>query len=378
MVGVEGKTLSAVKSTLDREWVPTPGGARFWSRPTLRAMILDDVYKPHTFEELKKLVSPEVTSRLDPAKCYGVWWYNRRRILERRVSEPSENGGVYRRRRKVTEKPREKWIGVPVPDAGLEREVLEAAREAIRDNRKTSNAGHRFWELSGGVSRCAECERSLVTSVSYGRKKAPYFYYVCPQNYEHHWGTCPSTKCHRAKDLEERVWSLVSGLLKDPERLRVGLERAIEEEFRSRGKNPEGQMRAWLDKITEADTERRGFLRLAAKGRMTESELDEALAELEETREIAKKELETLQRSTERAAELERDKDILLERIASTAPKRIDRATPEERHQAYRTLQLSVSVHADGPLEVSGAFTDVLELESTSSSPSVTTNTSWC
>jgi hypothetical protein len=50
----------------------------------------------------------------------------------------------------VTEKSREKWIGVPVPDAGLEREVVEAAREAIRDNRKTSNAGHRYWELSGG------------------------------------------------------------------------------------------------------------------------------------------------------------------------------------------------------------------------------------
>jgi hypothetical protein len=104
----------------------------------------------------------------------------------------------------------------------------------------------------------------LVTSVSYGRKKEPYFYYGCPRNYEHHWSTCPSTKCHRAKVLEEQVWTLVLGLLKDPERLRVGLERAIEEELRSRDKNPEGQIRAWLDRITEFDAERRGFLRLAA------------------------------------------------------------------------------------------------------------------
>ena len=91
------------------------------------------------------------------------------------------------------------------------------------------------------------------------------------------------------------MWYLVSGLLKDPERLRIGLERAIEEELRSRDKNPEGQMKVWLDKIAEVDAERRGFLRLAAKGRMTESELDEALAELEGTCEIAKKELEALQ-----------------------------------------------------------------------------------
>lgn len=232
MIGVEGKTLSAVKTTLDHERVPTPGGARFWSRPTLRALILDDVYKPHTFEEIKELISPDVASRLDRTRCYGMWWYNRRHIVEKRVSEPGENGRIYRRRRKVTEKPREEWIGVTVPDAGLEREVVEAAREAIRNNRKTSNVGHRFWELSGGVSQCAECGRSLVTSVSYGRNNKPYFYYVCPRNYEHHWGACPSTKCHRAKELEERVWSLVSGLLKDPERLRAGLERTIEEELR--------------------------------------------------------------------------------------------------------------------------------------------------
>jgi hypothetical protein len=136
-------------------------------------------------------------------------------------------------------------------------------------------------------------------------------------------------------------------------------------------------MKVWLDKITEVDAERRGFLRLAAKGRMTESELDEALVELEETREIVKKELEALQRSVERAAELERDKDILLKRIVSTAPERIEGATSEERHQAYRTLQLSVSVYAEGLLEVSGAFTDVCDLESTSS-PSGTMNRSWC
>ena len=31
MVGVEGSTINAVKKTFDREGVPTPGGARFWS-----------------------------------------------------------------------------------------------------------------------------------------------------------------------------------------------------------------------------------------------------------------------------------------------------------------------------------------------------------
>src|SRR5215213_2483392 len=119
MVGVEGKSLSAVK------------------------VILDDVYKPHERVDIEELVtegilSPEVASRLEESRRYGIWWYNRRRILEKGISEVGKDGRIYRRRRKTSLKPREEWIAVPVPDAGLEREVVEAAREAIRHNRKTS------------------------------------------------------------------------------------------------------------------------------------------------------------------------------------------------------------------------------------------------
>jgi len=375
MVGVEGKSLSAVKVILDREQVPTPGGARFWTRATLRALILDDVYKPHERVDIEELVtegilSPEVASRLEESRRYGIWWYNRRRILEKGISEVGKDGRIYRRRRKTSLKPREEWIAVPVPDAGLEREVVEAAREAIRHNRKTSNAGHRFWELSGGISQCAECGRRMVTSVSTGRRGKRYFYYVCPRNYEQRWGACSSTKCHRAGDLEGYVWSLVSGLLKDPEHLRIGLERAIADERRSCGADPEVQERLWLDKLAEVDRKRSGFQDMAAEGLITFEELRAKLASLEETRETVKTELEVLRSGAERAAELERDKDALLDRLAAKAPERIDHATPEERHQIYNVLRLSVSVRADGALEVTGAFTDVLDSENTSRSTS--------
>jgi hypothetical protein len=50
--------------------------------------------------------------------------------------------------------PREEWIGVPVPDSGIPREQVLAARQAIENNEKTSNWGRRFWELTGGVLRC--------------------------------------------------------------------------------------------------------------------------------------------------------------------------------------------------------------------------------
>ena len=60
MVGAEGRPMNAVKKAFDREEVPTPGGAGFWYQTYLRRMIRDDVYRPHTFEEVAEMVTPEV------------------------------------------------------------------------------------------------------------------------------------------------------------------------------------------------------------------------------------------------------------------------------------------------------------------------------
>jgi hypothetical protein len=58
--------------------------------------------------------------------------------------------------------------------------------------------------------------------------------------------------------------------------------------------DPEAEHKHWLEKLSEVGEERRGFLRLAAKNRITDEELDEELAALEETRRLAERELATL------------------------------------------------------------------------------------
>jgi site-specific DNA recombinase len=90
MVGAEGDSLNGVKKTFDREGIPTPRGSRYWGNTFIQRVVTDDVYKPHTFEEVKALVSPEVASHLDPDKSYGVWWFNRRRRTEKQGSEITE------------------------------------------------------------------------------------------------------------------------------------------------------------------------------------------------------------------------------------------------------------------------------------------------
>ena len=97
------------------------------------------MYKPHSLEEVAVLVSPQVASRLDSERSYGVWWYNRRDAQRTRVLNENLVGEQrYVTRTRYVKKPREEWIAVPVPDAGVPKEDVERARDALRHNEKCS------------------------------------------------------------------------------------------------------------------------------------------------------------------------------------------------------------------------------------------------
>src|SRR5215204_4104598 len=52
MVGMQGRPINAVKRAFDREGVPTPGAAAYWSTKTIRNVVLNDSYKPHSAKEI--------------------------------------------------------------------------------------------------------------------------------------------------------------------------------------------------------------------------------------------------------------------------------------------------------------------------------------
>lgn len=151
MVGVEGMTLNAARCALEREGIRSPSGRKGWSRQYLRDCINDDVYLAHSFGEISTLVSSEVAAVLDSSQSYGVWWYGKERHTYAQRREISSDGTLrYRKTKKSVPAPREEWIAVPVPDADIPQEWVFAAREAIKDNQWSSNAGDKVWELSGG------------------------------------------------------------------------------------------------------------------------------------------------------------------------------------------------------------------------------------
>lgn len=367
MIGVDKLALNAVKRTLEAEGVRTPSGNRRWHTRGIRELVLSDIYRPHAYREIEGLVSPAVAATLDPGKRYGVWWFNRERVARRRVAETSPNGRVYREKVKATTRPREEWIAVPVPDSGIPREVVDAAREAIANNKPTSSNGDRFWELSGGIFRCGVCGSRMRTNVTRKATKL-YFYYLCRRHHEER-DACPNRKVYRADKVEPDVWELVSELLQDPQQVRDDLERMIERERDGLRGDPEREAKAWFEKLSEVDQERRGYLRLAAKGRITDEDLDMELAELEETRRTAERELEALRSYRERVERLERDRDALLESYVGMVPEALKSLTPEERHRIYKMFRLDVAVNASGEIEVTGDLVAGPEVCSTGPAP---------
>jgi site-specific DNA recombinase len=317
------------------------------------------VYRPHTYEEVKALVSPDVALRLDPDKRYGIWWFNRRRRKRTRVSDSGPNGKSYRWQSATTTRPREEWIAVPVPDSGIPREWVDTARDAIKDNAQPSSTGRRFWELSGGIAYCEACGRRLTTTAvrgNGGRSEKLHFYYRCHTRANEGRGACPQGKSFQADALEEQVWEEVCSVLSDPEHLRADLEAMIEQERKGLRGDPEREVEVWLDKLSEVDSKRSRFQDMAAEGLITFEELGAKLNELEETRTTARRELESLGRRKQHLVELERDKDAVLEYYERMAPDALDSLTPEQRNHFYRALRLRVAMKPGGGMEIRGSF----------------------
>jgi hypothetical protein len=81
--------------------------------------------------------------------------------------------------------------------------------------------------------------------------------------------------------LEETVWTVVHGLLSDPQRLLRQHKVQLERERRQMRGDPDREVRDIAGQLQKLELERKGYQRLAARGSMGDDELDAALAELD-------------------------------------------------------------------------------------------------
>jgi site-specific DNA recombinase len=353
-MAADGRSLLAIKKALERDGVPTARGHRLWGLSTLQHIVHNDVYRSRDVEELRLLLPAGAEGKLKPDERYGVWWYGRQRHHQEYKTDLEPDGRKhYRKGKRVEDLPQEQWVAIPVPDCGIPPHVVDAARTARSEYRKPASTGY-FWQLSGGVIRCGGCGHAM-SGVHTGNKGKRRPYYRCHHRARNGPGTCPNAKYHKAERIEAEVWCEVSSLLKDPERLRVGIERFLDEKRAALQDTPTHGLRYWHAELEKIERRRDGHLDQQAGGLISMAELKVKLADLEERREVAKRELGKLARHHEHMAELERNADALLERYTFEAREGLDFYTLEDRHDAYRALGIEVISYPDGTVELTGS-----------------------
>ena len=139
-----------------------------------------------------------------------------------------------------------------------------------------------------------------------------YHYYRCNKRHQQGKDACPGGRKVRAEPLEEQVWAIVSEVLLNPERLELGLRKMVEKERSVLRGNPEEEAKTWAKRLAEVERKRSGFQDMAAEGLSTLEELRAKLNSLEETRKVARTELDALASRSERVAAIERDAEAVL------------------------------------------------------------------
>jgi hypothetical protein len=149
-----------VRISLERDGIPAPSGIGRWNHTTIRNIIGSELYVPHTYEEVARLVEPGVAAGLNQEAVYGLWTWNTRKTTRHKVWD--ETAGDFKIRYHYAPRHREEWLFVPVPDAGVSREVVEAARQSLKD----TPASHRRRINASGSSPEASCAAASVGTPS--------------------------------------------------------------------------------------------------------------------------------------------------------------------------------------------------------------------
>src|SRR5215217_8025197 len=345
-MAASGMGPKAMQTRLYAEGIPSPTGKAMWPHRILKVqMVLNDLYKPHSYDEIAPLLAPEVAASLDPNEAYGIWWYNRRNVTTSYDTETDgDNGKRYVTRTSVRTRDEKDWIAVPVP-AYLPRKLVDQARLMI-ESRTGLERKHqaRQWELKG-VLRCS-CGQNMITNTSHHKGEA-YHYYRCKRASAYGPDACPQ-RMIRIDRVEPLLRDFVFGVLSDPDTIQRGLDSLIQRETEELRDDPEQVVTTLEDRLSKNTHLRRAYQDQQAAGLMTLEELAAKLEELEDTRKVLEADLASLERSQQKAKELEHDRDAVVASLAASIPGALDNLTGEEINMVYRKLRLRLIPSEEG------------------------------
>ena len=181
-------------------------------------------------------------------------------------------------------------------------------------------------------------------------------YYRCGRRYRLGVNACSQSKTLRAIETEALVWGFVSGVLQDPTRLELGLNRMIEQEKALVSRDPGDDSEALLKKLAELEVQEERLLDLYLESKLEIDRYEKRLAQINQSRSAVEKELERISDRVARVEQLQRDRDAVLNDYCRIVPEQLDALEPEERNRIYKMLDLTVLANEDGSLELKWAL----------------------
>ena len=200
----DGLSINAIARWLNVHSIPTRKGTSRWERSTVWAMLRNPAYKGMA--------------------CFG----KTERAERQKVTRPlRQQGGFSPRCSSNRERPRDKWIEIPVP-AIVREDTFALAQERLEQNKRLSPRRTIEPTLLQGMLVCSRCGYAFYrTSTRTSKRKIYYYRCLGSDDYRHPNGRICDNRPIRQDYLDEMVWKHVVQLLENPELIRVEIQRRI-------------------------------------------------------------------------------------------------------------------------------------------------------
>ena len=323
---VEGLSIGAIVHRLNERKVPTRFGKSLWERSKVWAMLRNPAYVGRA--------------------AYG----KTERAERKRMTRPLRQKGGYSARSSANrERPKEQWIGLPVP-ALVSEEAFARAAEKLSENRRFASRNTKEPTLLQGLLVCGQCGYALYrTSTRTTRRQAKYYRCLGSDGYRHLKD--PPCECRpiRVEDLDDLVWQQVMDLLEKPELIHAELERRRQESLRS---DPLQQRHGELTqslKRTEQQIDK--LLDAYQEGLVQLGQLRQRMPELRRKQAPAEKELENARWKAliaEKTHQIEQSLEAFVGRLRQCA----QNLSMAERQKVVRLLIKDIVVGVDNRITI--------------------------
>ena len=323
---VEGLSIGAIVHRLNERKVPTRFGKSLWERSKVWAMLRNPAYVGRA--------------------AYG----KTERAERKRMTRPLRQKGGYSARTSANrERPKEQWIGLPVP-ALVSEEAFARAAEKLSENRRFASRNTKEPTLLQGLLVCGQCGYALYrTSTRTTRRQAKYYRCLGSDGYRHLKD--PPCQCRpiRVEDLDDLIWQQVMDLVQKPELIHAELERRRQESLRS---DPLEQRRGELTqnlKRTEQQIDK--LLDAYQEGLVQLGQLRQRMPELRRKQATAEKELENARWKAliaEKTHQIEQSLEAFVGRLRQSA----QNLSMAERQKVVRLLIKDIVVEVDNRITI--------------------------